>query len=57
MFGKCIIDCLRWSIFFIKATEVSKNILDKSGIVIKAINNMNTNTNGKIRRNDNNLET
>ena len=36
-------------------TELSKNILDNSNIIIEAINKMNRNTNSNIPRNDNNI--
>ena len=40
-----------------KTTEVNKNILDKSNIIIETISNMNRNKNINIPRNDNNLDT
>ena len=40
-----------------KTTELNKNILDNSNIIIEAINNMNRNTNSNVQRNDNNLDT
>ena len=40
-----------------KTTELNKNILDNSTIIIEAINNMNRNTNSNVPRNDNNLNT
>ena len=40
-----------------KTTKINKNILDESNIIIESISNMNRNTNGKIPRNDNNLDT
>ena len=38
-----------------KTTELNKNILDNSNIIIAAINNMNRNTNTNILRNDKNF--
>ena len=46
-----------FSDFTQKTTEISKNILDKSNIIIEVISNMNRNTNINIPRNDNNLDT
>ena len=46
-----------FSNFTQKTTEISKNILDKSNIIIEVISNMNRNTNINIPRNDNNLDT
>ena len=40
-----------------KTTELNKNILDNSSIMIEAVNNINRNTNTNIPRNNNNLET
>ena len=40
-----------------KTTELNKNILDNSNIIIEAINNMNRNTNSNVQKNDNNLDT
>ena len=40
-----------------KTTELNKNILDNSNIIIKAINNMNRNRNSNVPRKDNNLGT
>ena len=40
-----------------KTTELNKNILDNSNIMIEAVNNINRNTNTNIPRNNNNLET
>ena len=40
-----------------KTTNLNKNILDNSNIIIEAINNMNRNANSNIPRNDNNLDT
>ena len=40
-----------------KTTELNKNILDNSNIIVEAINNMNRNTNSNVPRNDNNLNT
>ena len=40
-----------------KTTELNKNILDNSNIIIEAINNMNRNTNSNVPRNDSNLST
>ena len=40
-----------------KITELNKNILHNTNIIIEAINNMNRNTNNNIPRNDNNLDT
>ena len=40
-----------------KATELNKNILDNSNIIVEAINNMNKNANTNIPRNENNLDT
>ena len=36
-----------------ETTELNKNILDNSNIILEAINNMNRNTNSNIPRNDN----
>ena len=46
-----------FSDFTQKTTEISKNILDKSNIIIEVISNMNRNTNINIPRNDNNMDT
>ena len=35
-------------------TELNKNTLDKTNIIIEAINNINSNTNRSMTRNDNN---
>ena len=40
-----------------KTTELNKNILDNSNIMIEAVNNINRNTNTNIPRNNNNLDT
>ena len=46
-----------FSNFTQKTTEINKNILDKSNIIIETISNMNKNTNINIPRNYNNLYT
>ena len=46
-----------FSNFIQKTTEIKKNILEKSNIIIESISNMNRNTNINISRNDNNLDT
>ena len=40
-----------------KTTELNKNILDNSNIIIEAINNVNRTTNSNVPRNDKNLDT
>ena len=46
-----------FSNFTQKTTEINKNLLDKSNIIIETISNMNRNTYINIPRNDNNLDT